>query len=111
MKQVKKNKESIPWRKEFNKDKFLGVDYRLEVGRGQVDNIRGRLGDGESGEGKRDERGEERRKAHPVGGTRKRLSLINARARAYLFLPRPLSAKHEHEHERDMTWHNTGLIN
>jgi hypothetical protein len=68
MRDVERKERALPWRKEFDKDKLLGVDYRLEIGGIQVDDVRGRLCDGESGEGEREKRRNERRNAHPVAG-------------------------------------------
>jgi hypothetical protein len=44
--------EHIPWREEFNKCKLLGIDYRVNVGRSQVDDIGSCVGKSKSGEGK-----------------------------------------------------------
>ena len=85
----RKKKGALPWRKEFDKDKFLGVDHRLEIGGSQIDYVGGRLCNGESGESERDKRSEGRRKAHPVADkVKKRLTCD----RAYLSIQ---ISKHE----------------
>jgi hypothetical protein len=68
MRNVERKKRALPWRKEFDKDEFLGVDYRLEICGSQVEDVGGRLCNGESGESERDKRSKERRKVHPVAG-------------------------------------------
>jgi len=50
---VETQKERIPWREEFDKDEFLRSDDRVEIGRGQVDDIGSRICKGKSGKGKR----------------------------------------------------------
>jgi hypothetical protein len=66
--ETEKRNERIPRRKEFNKNKLLRVDYRLDVGRSQVDDVGGRIGEDKSSEGKREDRGYDRWYAHPMAG-------------------------------------------
>jgi hypothetical protein len=47
---VARQKRELPWRKEFDKQKFLRVNDRLEVGRDQIDDVGRPLSNDKSGE-------------------------------------------------------------